>query len=398
MDNNIFVLLFDETSTGSDPLRRVLADRADQFRMQCVTDVPTALARIAGGGVDIILMSLPPAGGSTGDPLDDFLKLHAGAPRVPIVVVCDSYDESLAETAMRKGAADYLIREAYEVDLLRILGSTVAKISRPVVSNRPAPGSTKRSRVLACMGAKGGAGTTTIAFNVASALAQDHSVILAELHPVLGTLSTYCQPHRSTQDIGPLLRTDRGALSAKEVESCLWPCKNVPSLHILFGPQHLESPTKIEPEDARAVLTVLNTLADYVVVDLPVSLSEANRAVMEDADVLVVVVERDPICVQSAKRILQAMDSVVATVSTGVVVVNRTALVSPIPMTFIESELSVPIFGVIPPAPDLCAAAQKARIPLVKFDADSLAASSLRDLVKVVLGYTPVTHRQAAAR
>jgi hypothetical protein len=79
-------------------------------------------------------------------------------------------------------------------------------------------------------------------------------------------------------------------------------------------------------------------------------------------------------------------------------VINRTALVSPIPITYIESELSVPIFGVIPPAPDLCAAAQKARIPLVKFDAESLVASSFRDLVNVVVGSTPVSQRQAAAR
>jgi Flp pilus assembly CpaE family ATPase len=145
------------------------------------------------------------------------------------------------------------------------------------------------------------------------------------------------------------------------------------------------------------VLSVLNTLADFIVVDLPISLSETNRAVLEDADVWALVVEQDPICVQAAKRILQAMDGLVATVLTGVAVVNRAGLVAPMPMTSIQSELPVPIFGVIPPAPDLCAAAQNARSPLVKFDADSLAASSLRGLAKAISEYSPVIRRRVAA-
>jgi pilus assembly protein CpaE len=395
LDNTTFVLLFDETSTGIDPLRKALGSRLEQFRTQCVTAVPTALARIAGGGVDIVLISLP-AGGLDAEPLDAFLKLREGAPKLPILVICDSYDESLGQKAVRKGAADYVIRETYQTDLLRILDSNVTTSTRRPVAVTAPPRPARRSRVLACMGAKGGPGTTTVAFSVASVLAQDHTVILAELHSDLGTLSAYCQPYRTAQDFGPLLGTNRAPLSAKEVESCLWPCKNVPGLQILFGPQPLESPTELGPDDARALLTALSSLADYVVVDLPPSLSETNRAVIESSDVLALVIERDPISVQSAKRILRAMDGIASTVAMGVVVVNRAGLVSPIPATYIESELPAPIFGVIPPAPDLCAAAQKARTPLVKFDVDSLAASSLRDLAKVLSGYTPVVQPRVA--
>jgi Flp pilus assembly CpaE family ATPase len=150
----------------------------------------------------------------------------------------------------------------------------------------------------------------------------------------------------------------------------------------------------IGQEDARSIIGVLKTLADYVVVDLPVSLSDTNRAVIEDAGLLTLVVERDPICVQSARQILQAMDHwTAAAVSMGAVIVNRSALVSPLPMPEITAVLPVPIFGVIPPAPDLCATAQNAHVPLVVFDAESLPAISLFDLSKVISGYVPVTRR-----
>jgi Flp pilus assembly CpaE family ATPase len=394
MDKNTFVLLVDETSSAIDAIRRALADRADQFRVQCVEDVSTALARIAGGGVDIVLMRLGPAASSEADLWDGFLKLQAGARKIPIVVVCDSADENLGERAVQKGAADYLIREAYDVDLLRVLDSTVGKTSHPLESSGAAPSPAKRSKVLAFMGAKGGAGTTTVALNVAAALAQNHSVILAELHPVLGTLTHYCQPHRSSQGIGHLMKLDRSAISTREVEACLWPCKEAPGLQLLFGPRDMKNLTAIEPEDARAVLAVLNTLADYVVIDLPVSLSETNRAVIEDADLLALVVERDPICVQSAKQILEAMDHwKAAAVVMGAVIVNRAGLVSPLPMPEIEAALSIPIFDSIPPAQDLCAASQHAHVPLVMFDAESLAAVSLGDLTKVISGYIPVMRR-----
>ena len=394
MDKNAFILVVDETSSGVDSIRRVLADHAGQVRLQCVEDVSTALARIAGGGVDLVLMRLGPNGSSEDGRLGEFVKLHDGAPKISIVVVCSRADESLAERALRKGAADCLIRETYDMDLLRVLGSTVGKTDPPLESSRARLGSAKRGKVLAFMGAKGGAGTTTAALNVAAALAQNHSVILAELHPVLGTLTHYCQPHRSSQDIGHLLNTGHGAIHTKEIEACLWPCKDAPGLQLLFGPRDVKNLKTIGPEDARAVLSVLNTLADYVVVDLPVSLSETNRAVIEDADLLALVVERDPICVQSARQILQAMDHwKAAAVAMGAVIVNRAGLVSPMPMPDVEAALSVPIFEAIPPAQDLCAAAQRAHIPLVVFDAESLPAISLCDLSKVISRYVPVTRR-----
>jgi len=398
MDRNMFVLLVDETSSALDPIREVLASQAQQIRLQSVEDVSTALARIAGGGVDIILMRLGPVGNSDTNLWEGFLKLHARAGKVPIVVVCDAADQILAERALRKGAADYLITDAYSMDLLRVLNSTAAKPEAPLESPRPAPSFAKRGRVLAFMGAKGGAGTTTVALSVAAALAQQHSVILAELHPILGTLPHYCQPHRSSQNIGHFLKKAPGGIGAKDVEACLWPCKDAPGLEILFGPRDATNLQSIQPGDARQILEILGTFADYVVVDLPVSLSETNRAVIEDADLFGLVVERDPLCLQSAKHILQAMDQWnAAAIVMGAVIVNRAGLVSPVPISDIEAALSIPIIGSIPPAPDLCAAAQNAHIPLVVFEAESLAAVGFIDLSKVISGYIPVTRRAELA-
>lgn len=399
MDKGTLILLVDESSTGIDSIRRVLADRAHHFRVQRVADVPTALARILGGGVDIVLLNLPAAAGPESERLLPLLELRNQgqavpdpvAHTVPIVVLCGSTDESLAEAAIREGAADYLIREAYDADLLRVLRSVSSKAAQPPAPWHSPAVAGRGGRVVVFMGSKGGAGTTTVALNVAAALAEHHRVILADFHPQVGTLGQYFQAHRSVPDLGDLLRSET------TLESCLWPSKTIPGLQLLFGSRDLDTPLDLTPAKVRGVLTDLAEAADYVLVDAPVSLSAANRAAIEDAALLVLVVERDSLAVDAARLLLRAIDSWKAgRVSLGAVVVNRAALVYPVPLADIEVQLAIPILGVIPPAADVCAAAQQAHSPLLALDTDNLLAIALRALSRAISHQVPLSLRPAA--
>ncbi len=394
MDKGTLILLVDESSAGIDSIRRVLADLAPHFRVQRVADVPTALARILGGGVDIVLLNLPPSASPESERLLPFLDLRnqtrAVPIAVPIVVLCGSADESLAEAAIREGAADYVIREAYDADLLRVLRSVSSKTAPPPAPGRGAAESGRGGRVVVFMGSKGGAGTTTVALNVAAAMAENHRVILADFHPEVGTLAQYFQPHRSVPGLGDLLRSETG------LESCLWPSKTIPGLHLLFASRDLDTPLDLAPAQTRAVLADLTEAADYVVVDAPISLAAANRALIEDAALLVLVVERDSLAVDAARLLLRAIDSWKGgRVSLGAVIVNRAALVSPMPLADIEVQLAIPLLAVIPPAADVCAAAQLAHSPLLALDADSLPALALRALSRAISHQVPLLRSSA---
>ncbi len=394
MDKGTLILLIDESTAGIDSIRRVLADRAHHFRVQRVDDVPTALARILGGGVDIVLLNLPAAADPQSERLLPFLELRDQlrnqAQGVPIVVLCGSADESLAEAAIREGAADYLIREAYTLDLLRVLRSVSAKNGVAAAPRRSAASAGRGGRVLAFMGSKGGAGATTVALNVAAALAENQRVILADFHPEVGTLAQYFQPHRSVPDLGDLLRSE------SSLESCLWPSKTVPGLQVLFGSRNLDGPLELTPAHIQFALAALTEAADYVVADIPTSLADPNRALIEDSALLSLVVERDSLAVDSARLLLRAIDSWKAgRVSLGAVLVNRAALVSPMPLAEIEIQLAIPILGVIPPAADLCAAAQNAHSPLLTFEADSLPAIALRALSRIIAHQVPLLRSSA---
>src|SRR5262249_54914898 len=151
-----------------------------------------------------------------------------------------------------------------------------------------------------------------------------------------------------------------------EAAACLWPCKNVPGLKVLFGPQSAAECGDLAPDRVKNLITALAELAEYVVLDLPPSLSGSNRAAVTASGRLVMVVERDPVCVQSAKLMTLAMEDWEGTPHpVEITLVNRASLSCPMPLPEIESQLGFPALAVVPPGPDICLSAQHAHTPVV---------------------------------
>lgn len=77
------------------------------YELVSATSLTAGLERLNEGGFDVILLDLmlPDSQG-----LDTFLKVHARAQEVPIVVLSGIDDEALAVHVVRKGAQDYLIK------------------------------------------------------------------------------------------------------------------------------------------------------------------------------------------------------------------------------------------------------------------------------------------------
>jgi pilus assembly protein CpaE len=382
-NTNVLVVLIEDDPASIEPIRDALARREGWCRLQCAGSVPTGIARVAGGGVNLVLLdlSLSRAGGD--DALSHFHKLHDEVTGVPIVVLCRADEESLALSAVRAGAADYMIKDRCAADLERLVQSVVERHRQPIVAPRTEtllP--QKTGTMITLLGAKGGVGTTTLALNVGSVLARQNKAIVAELRPSLGTLSQFVRLQSQTRNITSLLNMEPAAIAEIQAASCLWPYRPIPGLSLLFGPQSMEPCAPLGQAHAKAILAILARLADFIVVDLPSELSDTNRAVIQASDLLALVIERDAICLQAAKMILRAIELWSVAPQIGAIIVNRTPLASSASIAEIEIQLGIPIFGTIPPAPDVCSAAHNARTPLVAFDSESLVASSITALTE----------------
>ncbi|MFQ5790095.1 MAG: response regulator [Acidobacteriota bacterium] len=115
-DTAIKVLLIEDNRSDVLVIRQMLGEtRVARFQMECTSSLATGLARLAAGGIDVVLLdlSLPDSEG-----LDTFTRLHRQAQGLPVVVLTGLNDEAVAAKAVRLGAQDYLVKGQVDGNLL----------------------------------------------------------------------------------------------------------------------------------------------------------------------------------------------------------------------------------------------------------------------------------------
>jgi len=110
------VLLIEDNPGDARLIREYLSDEAGAaFSVEHAPLLAAGLARLAQGGVDLVLLdlSLPDS------PMPKTFKLvHDAAPEVPIIVMSGLDDEDFAIQTVKEGAQDYLVKNQVETRLL----------------------------------------------------------------------------------------------------------------------------------------------------------------------------------------------------------------------------------------------------------------------------------------
>jgi glutamate dehydrogenase (NAD(P)+) len=102
------VLLIEDSPSDAGLIREMLADTQDvAFQLEHADRLSAGLARIAAGGIDVVLLdlSLPDSEG-----LETMTRLRAQAPRIPIVILTGLGDLGRAAKAAEEGAQNYLVK------------------------------------------------------------------------------------------------------------------------------------------------------------------------------------------------------------------------------------------------------------------------------------------------
>ena len=340
------VLLIEDNRIEAHLTQKCLdTPNGDSYEVEWVERMSQGLDRLTRAGIDIVLLdlNLPDSRG-----LETFATIHAQAPEVPIVVLTGQDDETLGELAVETGAQDYLVKQQLDTSKLpRVLKYALAR-HRAHEGQLSKSVSSKSSRVIGFIGAKGGVGTTTVALNVATVLAkQQKSVILAEMRPSFGTLAHLVRQEPEERNLRTLLERYPTGMSEENVAARL--CKGLSGTQVLFGPQQSDMHQEIDPEQAASVVRLLSTMADYVILDFPSQFSLATQAAIGLCSSVVVVTERElgsVICGKTALKQLQALG--VGGDNVWAVVVNRTEFPKPLELSEIQMQLGCGILGVVP--------------------------------------------------
>ena len=130
-DDRIKVLVIEDNPDYAFLIQEMLAE-AGLFDLEFADRLSGGMERLSRGGINAVILdlSLPDSRG-----LDTFVKAHALAPDIPIVILT-AFDDSIAGKAMEEGAEGYLLKSQIDGDTLG--GSIRRAVERRGESGAPA--------------------------------------------------------------------------------------------------------------------------------------------------------------------------------------------------------------------------------------------------------------------
>jgi pilus assembly protein CpaE len=209
-------------------------------------------------------------------------------------------------------------------------------------------------KIILVFGAKGGCGKTTIATNLAAALADldKGKVCLVDFDLDFGDVAIFLQ-RDPVVTISNAVQM-QGELDVRAVESLI--TRYSDRLDTVLAPTKPADAEFIKPELAMDLLRNLQTMYSYVVVDAPPSFSEITLRTFDVADTYILVTTLDLPSLKNLKVALETLDALGYPRSKWQVVLNRSDAQVGLTIVDVEEVLGVPIVGAIPSSRDVPAA------------------------------------------
>lgn len=287
---------------------------------------------------------------------------------VILLSVKDRPDDIAAGLAA--GADEYVPKRAgADVELLSKIRGLLAGPKKSEIRPLIPPPQKRLGRVFSFCSAKGGTGTSSVCLNSACALAQlepDARLLLVDMVYPIGSLGPFIG-YNSTATLARMLREAKGKIEPPVVEEYLSPIQ--PSgLRLLVGACEPQEASLLQVTQISALFKILRTMFDYILVDFGRTLSQLALPVLQMSRGVVVVVTSDINTVKLTRITLDYIASLGIPRSKLLLLNNRTEARVWVSSKDTESELKLPVAGVIPFEGEYVTMAVNAGMPfMVKF-------------------------------
>ena len=305
------------------------------------------------------------------------LRHDPGTQPIPIIMFTARamVDDKVA--GFEAGADDYLTKPTHPAELASRIKAVLA---RSAAQSRTAG---EQALTVGFVGAKGGLGTTTLAINVAAALAQHDPTIVADFRPGMGTIGLSLGFGRSI-GMANLLSRPSTELTARAVENEIV-THNSGLRMLLSSSRPKETLLVITPDSASSTVRHLRTLARNVVIDLGPGLTRVSARILQEADLAVLTVEPTRVGLTMANDLMHELDQIgISEARISVVLINRAQSSLAIPWQEAEKILDHAMTAIISPAPEVAFQAAEAAMPIVLFQPNAIVASQFTKLAEEI--------------
>ena len=268
----IRLLLVEDVGQVTRYIRGVLNAQSNVKLLDVVTDGETVIEQIREQQPDVIVVDALLTGKMNG--LEVAQHVRRSGIELPIVAL------TVPQKPIAVGSGMGLTR----VLSMPFSGYDFMNLLQQISAEYRATSPEQMSRMIVVYGAKGGVGTTTVAYNLAVALARTrvHRVLLVDGNLQFGDLRALLQIPPGTRSIVDL-PTDR--LTQAEISESVWTDAN--GVDVLFAPPRVEDAEMITLRDIEKLFSLLRRMYNIVIVDTPTSVTEVTLHYFDAADLIV---------------------------------------------------------------------------------------------------------------
>jgi pilus assembly protein CpaE len=172
-------------------------------------------------------------------------------------------------------------------------GFDLTTLVRKVGETRAVESAKAGSLMAALFSPKGGVGRTTLAYNIAVALGQEHRVCLVDGSLQFSDLRGLLRVPAVAPSIVNL-PTDR--IREQDLAEIMW--RDPSGIDILLAPPRVEMAEMVTTRDIEKVLSILRQLYEFVIIDTRAALSEDVLVFLDSADLILQVLTYDAMAIR----------------------------------------------------------------------------------------------------
>lgn len=307
----------------------------------------------------------------TGPELARTIRRNPATQHLPVVLVTAHDDEALTPG---RDLVDDVVTTPLDLDMLEV--RLVSMLRRLAEGREPVP--RLQGQLIAVTSAKGGAGVSTVAANVALALATQvgRSVVAVDLDLEYGDLPMLLDvpPRGGTDELIRSLTLDGDACAPEDFFA-----RHKSGLRVLAAPRSPVEAIHIDEGGVNHLLTRLRVLHDLVVVDVPQGFGDPALTTLTMAQRIVIIVVPEVTALRRTLRLLDVLAGLAIANERLLLVYNRTvASESQLSRERVEGFLGRRIPVEIAYDPELFHRATTSGQPVLQLDPEHLASRQLR--------------------
>ena len=316
MPDQIRVLIVDDIPETRDHLTKLLGFESDVEVVGSAASGEEAIELASRLNPDVVLMDINMPGM---DGIATTEQLASRAPNAAVVMMSVQGEADYLRRSMLAGAREFLVKPFSSDELIGSIRQVHTrerdKRSR-IGAAQPAAGGPgaaaadsgrEPAMVVAVFSPKGGVGRTTVAVNMAVALATDlgRKVVLVDGSFQFGDVGVLLNLNPKNKSIADLVPE----LEAGEPESLdTFVINHSAGIRVLLAPPSPEMAELVTPTAVKRVLEALRRDNDFVIVDCTSSFNDTTLAILDAADVILTMLSLEITSIKNMRLFLEVAD------------------------------------------------------------------------------------------